>query len=225
MIRVPPKRLNSTMPSGRAERDRVDRDLERLRARRALLRQQDPSVCEPSESSRIVSDALRSARRSRPRRRPPARPRPRARSRPRSRCRAADRGSRSRRSRAAGRRSRAPRPRRSRRRRRRRPWNRSGQALQESAHDRCAASSRVGSTSSACIEPETSITSTIVASSRSASRVTLGRAKPTSSVARASRKSARPAWRRHERVLDDAREHVEVRVADGVLARPPLSRR
>jgi hypothetical protein len=29
----------------------------------------------------------------------------------------------------------------------------------------------------------------------------LGRANPTSSVASASRKSARPAWRRHERVL------------------------
>ena len=51
----------------------------------------------------------------------------------------------------------------------------------------------------------------------------LGRAKPTSSAASASRKSARPAWRRHERVLlDDAREHVEVRVADGVAAGPPL---
>ena len=65
----------------------------------------------------------------------------------------------------------------------------------------CAAASRVGSTSSACIEPETSITSTIVASSRSASRFTLGRAKPTSSAPSASRKSARPAWRRQERVL------------------------
>ena len=65
----------------------------------------------------------------------------------------------------------------------------------------CAASSRVGSTSSACIEPETSITSTIVASSRSASRFMLGRAKPTSSAARASRKSASPACRRHDHVL------------------------
>ena len=56
----------------------------------------------------------------------------------------------------------------------------------------CAASSRVGSTSSACIEPETSITSTIVASSRSASRFTLGRAKPTSSArARAGRARCR----------------------------------
>jgi hypothetical protein len=65
----------------------------------------------------------------------------------------------------------------------------------------CAAARRVGSTSFACIEPETSITSTIVASSRSARRFTLGRAKPTRRAASARRKSAIPAWRRHERVL------------------------
>ena len=51
----------------------------------------------------------------------------------------------------------------------------------------------------------------------------LGRAKPTSSAASASRKSARPGVAAPgARAADDAREHVEVRVADGVLARPPL---
>ena len=57
----------------------------------------------------------------------------------------------------------------------------------------CAATSRVGFTSFACIEPETSSTRTTVALSLAISVFTCGRASPTHSVASATRNS--PAGR------------------------------
>ena len=63
-----------------------------------------------------------------------------------------------------------------------------------------AASSLVGLTSSASIEPELSIASTTVACSRCTVTFTCGRASPSAAAASASRKSAGGTQRRHEPV-------------------------
>src|SRR4051794_4160770 len=62
-----------------------------------------------------------------------------------------------------------------------------------------AAASRVGRTSVAVIEPDVSVTSTTVASRRSAATVRCGRASAISSAARASSASSAGRWRVHER--------------------------
>src|ERR671922_1935957 len=61
---------------------------------------------------------------------------------------------------------------------------------------RFALSSRVGVTSVASIDPETSIVRTIVASSRGTATVADGRARPMTSAANASTYSAGGTWRR-----------------------------
>ena len=65
-------------------------------------------------------------------------------------------------------------------------WNRAGRRSRNRLAARCAASIRVGSTSSAFIDPETSITSMTVASSRGTGTRAIGRAAPSSSAVRAS---------------------------------------
>ena len=62
---------------------------------------------------------------------------------------------------------------------------------------RCAATSRVGFTSCACIEPETSSTRTTVALSLATRRCTRGRETATQRVASASRKTPATSQRRH----------------------------
>src|SRR5690349_2131448 len=64
--------------------------------------------------------------------------------------------------------------------------------------DARAASSRVGDTSVAFIEPETSIVRITVASSRGTAITIVGRASPMSNAAMAARYSVGARWRRHE---------------------------
>ena len=86
-----------------------------------------------------------------------------------------------------------------------------------------AASRRVGSTSSARIEPETSTTSITVALSSGTLRCVRGRASAPVANVSASRKSTSGTQRRTERFSSTTLgEHVEVRVGDREARAPPV---
>ena len=72
------------------------------------------------------------------------------------------------------------------------------------------------------IEPDVSVTITTVAARCSAATVRSGRPSATSSAASASSASSAGMWRAQPTRAGHARQHVDVRVADGVAALPPL---
>ena len=87
----------------------------------------------------------------------------------------------------------------------------------------CALSSRVGATSVAIIEPDTSIARMIVASSRGTASTADGRASARTSAAIATTYSAGGTWRRQAGASrDEVGEQVDVREPDDVAAAPPL---